>query len=425
MPETKTNPYTDNAIARKLENGLTITFEHLPYLHSATAGIWIKTGSANELEKQSGISHFLEHLFFKGTKTRSARQIIEPIESKGGHLNAFTSREYTCIYVKSLDKHLATGIEVLGDIIKNSTFADLEKERNVILEEIASIDDVPEDYCHDLLASRMWPDHPLGRPVSGSAESVSAMTQEDIRAYYKNWYRARNMHFSIAGNFDEAKVLDQLYQEFGELAPSASRVHADAPTFASGLEVFERDIAQNHFCIGFPGPTVSEARRYTYDVLWSALGGGSTSRLFQRIREDEGLAYSIYTFHSAYFKAGMFGVYAAVAPESLEKTLDLSFEEIRKFRDKPITEEELQLNREHLKGSMLMSLESTFNRMSRMGKSMMYYKRLLSIEEIIAALDAVTINDVYELAQEIFRPEQATMVMLGPAAQGASIGLKL
>lgn len=406
--------HPEDIVARRLDNGLTITLERLPYLHSATAGIWVKTGSANEKRSLSGISHFLEHLFFKGTPTRTTRQIIEPIESTGGHLNAFTSREYTCVYFKTLEKHIGTAIEILADVIKNSTFNDLEKERNVILEEIASVEDVPEDFVHDLLAEYMWPGHALGRSVLGCASSVNAMTLEHIRDYYRAWYRPRQMYFSIAGNFDQQAVLDQVYEEFGTMLPRSSRAHTRPVEFRSGIANVERDIAQNHLCLGFPGPTLTEERRYVYDIMCSALGGGSTSRLFQRIREDEGLAYSVYTSHSAYFLAGVFNVYAAVAPESFAKTVKLCFEEIRKFRDKPMPEEELDNNREHLKGGLLMSLESTFNRMSRMAKSMMYYGRILSLKEILDSLDAVTVKDVLKLSQEIFTPERCSAIVLGP-----------
>jgi predicted Zn-dependent peptidase len=416
LEQGKDNGYTDNAVARKLDNGMSVTFERLPYLHSATAGIWVRSGSANETAEQSGVSHFLEHLFFKGTKTRTTRQIMEPIESKGGHLNAFTSREYTCVYVRTLDKHISTGIEILADVIKNSTFSDLEKERNVVLEEIASIEDVPEDYVHDLLSRHMWPGHSLGRPVSGSQETVSKLELKDVQNYFKEWYRPRAMYFSVAGNFDENAVLDQVYGEFGGLQPSPSMKRGGAPEFKSGMEVFERDIAQNHVCLGFPGSTVLDPRRYVYDILSSALGGGSTSRLFERIREKEGLAYSIYSFHSCFFSTGMLGVYAAVAPESFANAADMTFEEIRKLRDQPMTEAELELNREHLKGSMLMSLENTFNRMSRMAKSMIYYKRLLGIHEVIQALDAVTVDDLHQVAQETFLPDRCAMVVLGPAS---------
>lgn len=417
--------YTDNAAVVTLDNGLTITFEHLPYASSATAGIWIKTGSANEPVNATGISHFLEHLFFKGTPARNARQIIEPIESRGGHLNAFTSREYTCVYAKTLDRHIATGIEILADILKNSTFVEMEKERNVILEEIAMIEDVPEDFVHELLALRMWPGHPLGRSVSGYVETVASIGMEDIRRYYADWYQPANMVFSIAGNFDLDAVMKQVGEELGGLEGKPLLPRPGPPTLANGIEIADRDIGQNHFCFGFPGPTVAEKRRYVFDILWSTLGGGSTSRLFQRIREDEGLAYSIYTFNSAYFSSGMFGVYAAVAPESFARTVSLSFEEIRKLRDDGVSPDELELNREHLKGSMLMALESTFNRMQRMAKSMMYYGRLVRLDEVVASLDAVTPDDIAALAQDIFQPDKCNVVAIGPAEHAPMTEIEL
>ena len=420
MPHAETNAYSGNMVARKLDNGVTLSLERLPHLHSATAGVWVRTGSANERKSQCGISHFLEHLFFKGTASRTARQITEAIESKGGHLNAFTAREYTCIYARTLDEHVSTGIEILADVIKHSTFQDIDKERNVIIEEIAAIEDVPEDHSHDLMARRMWPNHPLGRSVSGEIGTVAKISIDDVRAYYDGWYRPRNVYFSIAGNFDPAAIVDQVYGEFTALVPRALRKRYRTPQFQPGIELVERDVAQNHLCVGFRAPTVTDPRRYAYDLLCCALGGGSTSRLFQRIREDEGLAYAVYSFPAAYLNAGALNVYAAVAPENLERTVALSFEEIRRLRDEPIGADELDVNREQLKGNMLISLEGTFNRMARMAKSMMYYNRLLTIDEVIAGLDAVTVADVQALAREMFRPECCAMLVLGPA-NGAPI----
>lgn len=417
--------FNENTQVHTLPNGVTVTLEYLPYLHSATVGLWIKTGSANETEKQAGISHFLEHLFFKGTTTRDPRQIIEPIECTGGHLNAFTSREYTCIYAKSLASHLHTAIEILGDVLKNSTFAEIDKERNVILEEIASVEDVPEDYAHDLLAARIWPGHPLGRSVSGDEQTVTGITIEDVRRYYQAWYLPQNIYISVAGQFQTEDVLEQITAQFGALPAGPLSPHSTAPVFSNGIECVERDIAQHHICLGFPGPTVTEDNRFVYDVLSCALGGGSTSRLFQRIREDEGLAYSIYSFHSAYLTAGMFGVYGAYAPENFDRALDLTFEELRKFRDAPLPQQEFENNREHLKGSMLMSFESTFNRMARMAKSMMYYGRLVTIGELLDGFDRVTIGAVQSLAQQILTPEQCVLLILGPPLENAKPGIML
>lgn len=403
------------AVARKLANGVTITMERLSYLRSAAAGIWIKTGSANESEAHSGVSHFLEHLFFKGTAKRSARELVDAIESKGGQLNAFTSRDYTCIYVKTLDTHIDTGIEILADIVKNSQFCDLEKERNVVLEEIAAIEDVPEDFVHENLAKKFWPGHPLGRPVSGLAESVRRLSIDDIRAYYTAWYRPQNMYFSIAGNFDETTVLEQVRTEWGDLAPGVTAERCGPPSFGAGTENMKRDIGQSHVCLGFPGPVANDPRRYVYDFLSNTLGGGATSRLFEKIREDEGLAYSIYSFHAAHLSSGILGVYAAVAPQNLDKTLELIAHELRDLRENPLEATEFDANREQLKGGMLMALESTFVRMSRMAKSMMYFGRVIPVEEVIKSVDAVTPSDVQHLAQEILAAEKCALVTLGPA----------
>ena len=413
MPETITHS-DEGTVARKLANGVTITMERLPHLRSAAAGVWVKTGAANEREDQAGISHFLEHLFFKGTATRSAREIVEAVEREGGQLNAFTSRDYTCVYVKTLDTHITTGIEILADIIKNSQFRDLEKERNVVLEEIASIEDVPEDHVHELLARRLWPNHALGRPVSGTIATVATLTLDAIRGYYDTWYRPQNLYFSIAGNFDEDAVLDLVCSEFGEMVPGGPVERCGPPEFGRGIEANERDIAQNHICIGFPGPSVDNPDRYVYSLLSNTLGGGSTSRLFERIREDEGLAYAIYSFHATYLVSGMLGIYAAVAPPNLPKTIDLTFAELRRFREEPVSDDELNMNREQLKGGMLIALEDTFVRMSRMAKSMMCFGRLVSLEEIIDKLDAVTSDQIQAVAQDIFTPEKCAMAALGP-----------
>lgn len=401
-------------IVRTLDNGLRVAMEPLPYLRSVSAGMWIRTGSANETDDIAGISHLLEHLFFKGTETRSAHDLMDAVESRGGHMNAFTSRDYTCIYVKTLDEHIGSGVEILGDVIKHSVFADLEKERNVIIEEIASSEDVPEEYVHDLLTLKIWPNHALGRPIAGSIESVGRIRLDDIRAYRDQRYTPANMVFSIAGNFDVEAVFDLVRREFESL-PAGGDVNAyEPPECASGVEHFARDIAQHHIAFGFPAAGVEDDRRFAFELMSGCIGGGSTSRLFERIREDEGLAYSIYSFQSSYIRAGVFGVYAAVAPENLEKTLDLCFEELRKARDADLNDNEIESNREQLKGSILMSLESTFNRMARMGRSLLYYDRILDLQEIVERVDAVTRDEIAGLAAETFRQSNCAMTVLGP-----------
>lgn len=401
-----------------LPNGLTVAMEQLPYLHSATISVWIRTGSANEAKEHAGVSHFLEHLFFKGTESRTARELMEAIESRGGHMNAFTSREYTCLYVKCLKAHVAISIEVLGDIVKRSTFTDMDKERHVILEEIASAIDVPEDYAHDLLTERVWPGHALGRPIAGYHDTVSAISLEDVRAYMDTQYLPRNMVVAVAGNFDEGAVLKQLEDEFGPLAAGAPENGFDSAEFSPGADWVDRPIAQNHVSFAFPALSITDERRYVYDLLSNVLGGGSTSRLFERIREDEGLAYSIYSFHQGYRKNGMLGVYAAIAPENFQKTVTLCSEELRKLRDGPVPADELAGNKEQLKGGLLLALESTFNRVGRMARSLMYFGRVLTVEEILESVDAVSTAQIQSLAQSLFTPDGYAMAVLGPRNQG-------
>lgn len=404
----------DTATVQKLSNGLTVAIERLPYLRSATAGIWVRAGSGDETAQQCGLAHFLEHLFFKGTTTRTTHQLMEAVEARGGHLNAFTSREYTCLYVKMLDKDIHIGIEILADLIKNSLFSELEKEKNVILEEIASIEDAPEDFVHDLLSENHWPNHPMGRPISGTIESVSGLVLEDVRKFYGDWYTPEEMIFAVAGNFDEQAVFDQVQREFEGLKPSPTPARHAAPAFNPGIFPVERDIAQAHVCLAFPAPTVLDEDRYACELVGSILGGGSTSWLFEKIREEEGLAYSIYTFNSFHRTAGMMGVYGAIAPENLPRVLELTYESLGRLRDEGVELAELEMNRQQIKGNMLMALESTSTRMSRMAKSLMYHGRVVPVDEIIQRLDAVTEQAVQRCAQEAFRQDRLNLTVLGP-----------
>ena len=404
----------ESAVIHRFENGMTVVLEPLPHLRSVTAGIWIRVGSANEPAELNGVSHFLEHLLFKGTTRRTSRRLMEEIESRGGHINAFTGRDFTCVYVRMLDTHVAEGLDVLADIIQDSQLNDFEKERNVILEEIASGDDVPEELAHDLFMGALWPNRAIGRPIAGSEASVSGMGLEEVRDHYRGAYTPENLIISLTGNFDSTEVLDQLHALF-QNTPRGERMPSyEMPEFAAGIQRTERDIAQSHICFGFPSGSMTDDRRFQYDMLSSALGGGSTSRLFDRIRESEGLAYSIYTFNSCYLLSGILGVYAAVAPENLEKTLDLAFEELRKMRDNPLSADELALNREQLKGGFLMALESTYSRMTRLAKSIFYRDRIVPVDEVIAGIDGVTAEDLQALSQELLQADRCSLTVLGP-----------
>ncbi len=403
-----------NIRIHRLDNGFTIAMERLPYLHSASIGVWIKTGSAAEDRNEAGLAHFLEHLFFKGTETRNVHQIMEAVESRGGYLNAATSREYTTLYVRMLKAHVNVGIEILSDILTNSTFRDLEKERGVILEEIASIEDTPDELAHDLLSEFHWPEHPLGRPVSGYADTVAAMKQDDFKRFYAKWYKPANMVFSIAGNFDETKVLQQVEQAFGSLPGSETPALDSVPAFQAGVKWVERPISQTHIGLAVPGPSLTDEKRHMCNLLAGILGGGGTSRLFEIIREEEGLAYNVYAYHTSYIATGMIGVYEAVAPHNSERALALTFREMRRLREELVPEDELARSREQLKGSLLMALENTYVRMSRMAKGLLFKGRVTPIAEVIANIDAVTVYDIQAFAQQSFQPDSCALLLLGP-----------
>jgi len=406
--------FHESAELQRLPNGFTVLMERLPHLHSAAIGLWMKVGSANETVEECGMAHFLEHLFFKGTKTRKAHDLMAAIEHTGGQINAFTSRDCTCIYVKCLGPHVATSIDILADMARNSIFHDLEKERNVILEEIATIEDTPDDYVHDLSAEQHWPNHPMGRPVTGYHYSVAGLDRDLVEQFFQRWYAPGNMVLSIAGNFDEEQVLEQATALFGDSPGAAPMDTGKGPVFTSGIETVHKEIAQAHVCIHFPSASLHEPERYACDTISGILGGGSTSRLFERIREDEGLAYSIYAHNSAYATVGTMGIYAAIAPANYHQAMDIIFEELRKMREEAVTEEELETNRAQIKAGILMSLEKTSARMGRLAKSYMNHGRIVSIDEVIARYEAVTAEDVQAVAASLFRPDSCAVLTLGP-----------
>ena len=415
-------PQTDTAQSASihtLDNGLTIAMDALPHVHSVTVGVWIHAGSSHEEASHAGISHFLEHLLFKGTDKRTAREIAQEIESRGGELNAFTSREYTCVYARVLKDHLDIAVDVLSDIVRHSQFNDLEKEKNVVLEEIASSEDVPQEHIHDVFAQRLWPDHPMGRPVAGFTATVEALSLKDIQAYHGARYKAENIIVSVAGQFDESLLLTQLGNAFGDLPGGSMPQRSGPPTPGEGAEIVSRDVAQSHLCFGFPGVAIVDERRFAAEVLSNILGGGFTSRLFEKVREDAGLAYSVYSFHQAYPLAGQFGVYAAVSPENLDQAADLCFAELRSLRDDPPSDEELATSRELLKCGLLMSLESTFNRMTRLAKSLMYHGRVRPVDEVVDQIEGVTGAHVQEIADELFQQDRCALVVLGPGDPNA------
>jgi len=420
------NNFTDSDIKiHRLDNGFTIAMERLPYVHSATLGVWVKTGSAAETPVQAGLAHFLEHLFFKGTPTRTVHQIMDDIERRGGYINAGTSREYTNIYVRMLEEYAGEGLEVLFDILNNSLFQDIEKERSVILEEIASVEDTPDELSHDLLSEFHWPGHPLGRPVSGYAETVSKFGLENFRQFYDTWYTPQNIVFSIAGKFDEEDVLRRVEKAMCGRKSAPVPAMEGAPRFQSVIKIEERPISQVHIGIAFPGPSATAEDRFKCSLLTGILGGGGTARLFEIIREQEGLAYNVYAYHTNHIHTGMMGIYEAVAPQNCGRALALTFKELQRIREVPVEEKELECVRQQLKGSMLMAMEGTQSRMAYMAKGLLFHGRIPPVEEVIAEIDAVTVDDLLEYAGRHIHRDSCAMLLLGPPETGTNAGIEL
>lgn len=399
-----------------LPNGIRIYTKKIPYLFSTNIGIWVPVGSSSEPEGKEGIAHFLEHLFFKGTKTRTTHDIMEAIECKGGQINAFTTQEYTCFYIKTLTENVALAVEILADILQNSTFYEIDKEREVILQEISLLEDTPEDVILDLFHQFVWHNYPLSKPILGTVHSVKGITRQDVVSFYKKIYTTQNLIITVVGNFEEKELLAQFSRWFKDFPNRVIKRNTRRTSiFQPGVKHHQRDISQIHFCLGYPAPTITDDERFICELASNILGGGSVSRLFYRIREQEGLAYNIFSFHELFRDAGTFGVYAGVAPENFRTVVDIILHEIEKLKREPISPEELELYRQELKGDFLLAHEHAETHMSRMGKSIIYYDHVLSLKEILDAFDQITPHQICQFFQKYCTPENIALVSLGPA----------
>jgi len=406
-----------------LENGLRIVTEEVPYVHSAAVGIWVKAGSRNEDEKNHGISHFIEHLLFKGTEKRTAKQIAQELESVGGSINAFTTKEYTCYYVKVLDEHFDLAVDILADMFFNSLFEEQEiaKEKNVIIEEIKMYEDSPDELIHDLFAQTVLRNHPLGRTIIGTKESVSNITRSDILNYMNHNYTPSNTVVAVAGNISHEKVLDKLIKLFGSWTGSLVETPFLQPNHNAETVLIKKDTEQVQICLGVPGLPRENDDTYTLYVLNNILGGGLSSRLFQEIRENQGLAYSIYSYHSSYNDGGLFTIYAGTSPEKFEEVVELVAKELYKCNKFGISQEELERTKTQIKGNLLLSMESISNRMSRLGRTELCYGRVIPVEEIVEKTSKVTVSQVMGLVENLFRKDKFTLTTLGPITKSLII----
>jgi predicted Zn-dependent peptidase len=402
-------------IKEHLLNGLPVVMESLRNMRSVVLGIWVKVGSRNELPEKNGISHFLEHMFFKGTKKRSAKDIAFEIDSLGGDLNAFTSRESTTFYVKVLDEYLEKGCELLSDVFLYSTFPeeDIEKEKRIIKEEIKMIEDTPDDYIHDLFNQTIWGHSGLGQPVLGHRDTVRSFTKDDLLSHIRKYYGTKDIVISCAGNFEPEQLLFMLNKNLGNLRRGSEPERGAPPDFKGKLEVFRKELSEAHICLGVQGLSQASEERYSLIVLNTILGAGVSSRLFQEIREKRGLAYSIYSFIASYFDTGVWGVYAGVSRKKVREVLELILEEMNSLKD-TLNEAELQRAKNQLKGNIILGLESTSSRMNNIARQEIYYGRYYSPKEMMNKVDSVTLNQIKDLVSKLVKKEYFSLTVYGP-----------
>ncbi len=404
-----------------LPGGLRVVTESMPGVRSVAFGIWVGVGSRDESPSLAGASHFLEHLLFKGTKRRDALEIAAVMDAVGGEMNAFTAKEYTCYYARVLDSDLPLAVDVVSDMVTSSLIAegDVESERGVILEEIAMHDDAPDDIVHDAFARAIFGDHPLGRPVLGTVDSISSVSRGAISGYYRRRYKPSQIVVAVAGSLDHAKVVRLVRKAFGEVltgdvAPAAPRGGRGGPRVLGGVQVTRRPTEQANLVLGGAGLARGDERRFALGVLNNALGGGMSSRLFQEVRERRGLAYSVYSYHSQYADTGLFGIYAGCAPARVREVLSLCREQLDAVATGGITAEEIARGKGQLKGSLVLGLEDTASRMHRLGKGELVYGEQLTVDDVIARIDAVTPDDIAEVASEVLAQSRLGLAVIGP-----------
>lgn len=399
-----------------LSNGVKLVVEDIPYLKSAAIGVYIRVGSRNEIPSLGGASHFIEHMLFKGTAMRTARDIAESFESIGGQLNAFTSKEHTCLYARTLDEDIYSAMEIVFDMLFNSQLAekDFNTERNVVIEEINMYEDTPDELIHDVFARKFWEGHPMGFSILGTMDTISNMNRDELFQFYKKYYVPANMVISVAGNVDNAKI-----REFIERALESK--NAEPPVFfqekllegPSFINLLPKKVEQMQICLGVPGISYHNEDRYTQNVMNSILGGGMSSRLFQKLREELGLAYSVYSYPSNYSDTGLYSIYIGTGPDKVGQFCAALYEQIDDFIKHGVKDEEITRTQKLMKSSISLGLESVMNRMTRLAKSMMMYGEIVSPEEVIERVYAVKPDMIQEMARRIFKPELFSLAAIG------------
>lgn len=400
----------------KLENGVSIVMEQISSVRSVALGIFIRNGSINETSKSNGISHFIEHMLFKGTNKRTSKDIAEEMDNIGGQLNAFTAKEYTCYYARVLDTHIDTAIDVLTDMIFNSKFdsIDIEKESKVILEEINMYEDSPDDIVFTKLQKEIWQNSPLAYNVLGTKENVSRFKRQDFIEYMDNKYVGENIVVAIAGSFDKEKVLDVIKQKMSSMPKGKVNLEADKQYIytPSRTKVY-KDIEQLHLAIVFDGISIKDKHNYSMSLLNAIIGGGMSSILFQKVREEHGIAYSIYSYNNSYVNNGLFNIYVALNKSQLDKTINIIYKEIANLKNNKITNQQIEKTKEQLKSNYIMGLESTSNRMSSIGRSKVLVNKIKTPDEIIQEVDLIRKEDIDYLIDKVFNMDKMSISLVG------------
>jgi len=399
-----------------LPNGIRVVTERMDHVRSVAVGVWVETGSRHEAENRCGMSHLIEHLVFKGTATRSAEQIARTMDSVGGQMDAFTTKEHTCFYVQVLDQHLPLAVDLLTDILLNPLFNadELEREKSVVLQEIKMVEDTPDDVIHDLFAGQIWEGHPLGRPILGSREAVTSYDRQTALSHFTEEYVPPRILISVAGNATHDHVINLFSTGFQGFERGATTRAATPPITRPGVNIVNKTLEQVHLIMGFPGLRHSAPERYALFLLNDVIGGSMSSRLFQEVREREGLVYAIHSGVQAYVDTGTLYVYAATDAQNFSKVLKSTLKVIRELKKTGVTDEELRRAKDHLKGSLMLSLESTSSRMNRLAKHEMHHGTFLSMDAMLAAIDGVRDEEVQTLVTELLDEDRLALTTLGP-----------
>jgi predicted Zn-dependent peptidase len=399
-----------------LPNGLIVLTERMEHVRSVAMGVWIKSGSRCEAPEINGISHFVEHMVFKGTRSRTAQHIAREMDSIGGNLDAFTGKETICFNVKSLADHVPIALDVLTDLVLNPTFAstEIERERGVILEEIKIDEDNPDVLVHELFTQNFWKDHPLGKPILGTTQTVGRLDQQKLFDYHAGRFRGGNMIFSAAGDLEHDQFVDSIAQKFSPLLPGEPAVELQTPQASARILLQNKKaLEQVQLCLGVPAPPITDANRFATLILNTILGGGMSSRLFQTIREERGLAYAIYSDLSPYSDTGSLCVYAGTSAGKALEVVDLVMAEFSNLKEKLLPDEELRRGKDQLKGNILMGLESSNSRMANLARQEMYFHQFFTAEEVIARIEAVTADEIQTMAKRLFIPDRIAITLLG------------